>query len=158
MKSRPTQFGVRENTASSRQHAPRRVVGWSLPEPERRTVNECAEKQSAPQFAASMETFPEPLTEHGHGATGGKGTPPEGHQRRKRHLEGAETAPITARGLVGIHAAAEFLAVSVSTLYGWVWQRRIPFIKVGRAVRFDTADLQAFVEENRIHAKPARKL
>ncbi len=30
MKTRPTQFGVRENTASSRQHAPRRAVD-SLP-------------------------------------------------------------------------------------------------------------------------------
>jgi len=30
MKSRPTQFGVRENTASSRQHAPRRAVDSHL--------------------------------------------------------------------------------------------------------------------------------
>jgi excisionase family DNA binding protein len=64
---------------------------------------------------------------------------------------------MTVNGLVGIHEAAQFLAVSVSTLYGWVWQRRIPFIKAGRAVRFDRSDLQGFVEANRIHARPARK-
>ncbi len=31
--------------------------------------------------------------------------------------------------LVNVSEAAQFLAVSPSTLYGWVWQRRIPFVK-----------------------------
>jgi excisionase family DNA binding protein len=34
--------------------------------------------------------------------------------------------------LVNVNEAAQFLAVSPSTLYGWFWQRRIPFVKVGR--------------------------
>ncbi len=55
--------------------------------------------------------------------------------------------------LVNVSEAAQFLAVSPSTLYGWVWQRRISFIKVGRAVRFDMADLELFVAENRIRAR-----
>jgi len=68
------------------------------------------------------------------------------------------TSETTIKSLVNIHEAAHFLAVSVSTLYGWVWQRRISFVKVGRAVRFDLSDLQRFVEENRIRARVARKL
>jgi excisionase family DNA binding protein len=59
--------------------------------------------------------------------------------------------------LVSVGEAAKFLAVSVSTLYGWVWQRRISFVKLGRSVRFDMADLKRFVEENRIHARTERK-
>jgi excisionase family DNA binding protein len=55
--------------------------------------------------------------------------------------------------LVNVNEAAQFLAVSPSTLYGWVWQRRIAYIKVGRAVRFDMADLERFVAENRIRAR-----
>jgi len=55
--------------------------------------------------------------------------------------------------LVNIAEAARFLAVSPSTLYGWVWQRRISFVKVGRAVRFDMADLERFVAQNRIQAR-----
>jgi excisionase family DNA binding protein len=47
--------------------------------------------------------------------------------------------------LVPIREAAVFLSVSVSTLYGWVWQRRIPFVKIGRALRFDLWDLEAFI-------------
>jgi excisionase family DNA binding protein len=51
--------------------------------------------------------------------------------------------------LVTVREAADYLSVSVSTLYGWVWQRRIPFVKVGRALRFDVDDLRKFVEGNK---------
>jgi excisionase family DNA binding protein len=54
----------------------------------------------------------------------------------------------TAR-LVDVQAAASYLAVSVSTLYGWVWQRRVPFVKCGRALRFDLADLDNFIAANK---------
>jgi excisionase family DNA binding protein len=57
--------------------------------------------------------------------------------------------------LVNVNEAAQFLAVSPSTLYGWVWQRRIPFVKVGRAVRFDMADLERFISQNRVRAREA---
>jgi excisionase family DNA binding protein len=52
-----------------------------------------------------------------------------------------------------IHEAARYLAISVSTLYGWVWQRRIAFVKVGRALRFDPLDLVAFIEANKQRPK-----
>lgn len=55
--------------------------------------------------------------------------------------------------LVNVHEAARFLTVSPSTLYGWVWQRRIPFVKIGRAVRFDMADLERFIAQNRTRAR-----
>jgi excisionase family DNA binding protein len=53
------------------------------------------------------------------------------------------------RQLLTVQEAAFFLNVSVSTLYGWVWQRRIPFVKVGRALRFQLADIERFVQANR---------
>jgi excisionase family DNA binding protein len=55
--------------------------------------------------------------------------------------------------LMTVNDAARHLAVSVSTLYGWVYQRRIPFVKVGRALRFEVADLDAFIQRNRIQAR-----
>jgi excisionase family DNA binding protein len=64
-----------------------------------------------------------------------------------------QATTIRATQLVNVNEAAQFLAVSPSTLYGWVWQRRIPFVKVGRAVRFDMADLERFVTQNRIEAR-----
>jgi excisionase family DNA binding protein len=56
--------------------------------------------------------------------------------------------------LLNVADAARFLAVSPSTLYGWVWQRRIPFVKLGSAVRFDKADLQEYVDRNKVHPRP----
>lgn len=52
-------------------------------------------------------------------------------------------------GLITVQDAAKFLAVSTSTLYGWVYQRRIPFVKVGRALRFELVELQKFIQSNR---------
>jgi len=58
--------------------------------------------------------------------------------------------------LVNIAEAARVLSVSVSTLYGWVWQRKIAFVKVGRAVRFEMSDLQEFIQQRRV--QPRRNL
>jgi excisionase family DNA binding protein len=52
-------------------------------------------------------------------------------------------------GLMTVQDAAKFLAVSTSTLYGWVYLRRIPFVKVGRSLRFEPAELQKFIQSNR---------
>jgi excisionase family DNA binding protein len=60
---------------------------------------------------------------------------------------GSETN--TVPRLFTVNDAARYLAVSVSTLYGWVYQRRIPFVKVGRALRFEKAELDNFVDRNR---------
>jgi excisionase family DNA binding protein len=56
-------------------------------------------------------------------------------------------------GLITVQEAAKFLAVSTSTLYGWVYLRRIPFVKVGRALRFELPELQKFVQSNRFPAR-----
>jgi excisionase family DNA binding protein len=55
--------------------------------------------------------------------------------------------------LVNIREAAQILSISTSTLYSWVWQRRISFVKVGRAVRFRSADLDRFIAANRFEAR-----
>ena len=55
--------------------------------------------------------------------------------------------------LLTIREAAGALKVSSSTLYGWVWQRRIPFVKVGRALRFERADLEKFIQSHRFEAR-----
>lgn len=55
--------------------------------------------------------------------------------------------------LMTVQDAAKFLSISVSTLYGWAWQRRIPFVKVGRALRFVRADLEKFVVSHRFEAR-----
>lgn len=60
------------------------------------------------------------------------------------------------RRLVTIQEASKFLSVSVSTLYGWDWQRRIPFVKLGRSLRFDIGDLEKFIETNKRKPRETR--
>lgn len=57
--------------------------------------------------------------------------------------------------LLTVQDAARYLAISKSTLYGWVWQRRIPFVKVGRALRFELVELRKFIQANRVQARPS---
>jgi hypothetical protein len=72
MKSRPTQLGVRENTASSRQHASRLAVSPSPSESERPSVNTLEDKQSSAHVFPTAERFNLSLTEPECGATGGE--------------------------------------------------------------------------------------
>ena len=52
--------------------------------------------------------------------------------------------------LMDIHAVAEKLGVSVNTVYAWIHQRRIPFIKVGRLVKFDERDIDKWIGEQKV--------
>ena len=61
--------------------------------------------------------------------------------------------PTSEISLMTVREAADFLSISVSTLYGWAWQRRIPFVKVGRALRFERRDLEKFIQSHRVEAR-----
>lgn len=52
--------------------------------------------------------------------------------------------------LINEHEAAGYLAVRVATLRRWRWAGKGPrFCKIGGAVRYDPADLEAFIEAGR---------
>jgi excisionase family DNA binding protein len=52
--------------------------------------------------------------------------------------------------LLRVEEVAEFLKVSVNTIYGWVYQKRIPHKKIGRLLRFDEKEIEKWVEENSV--------
>lgn len=52
--------------------------------------------------------------------------------------------------LIDIKEASEYLDLTVNTLYTWVSQRKIPYIKVGRLTKFDLRDIDRFIEENKV--------
>jgi excisionase family DNA binding protein len=55
--------------------------------------------------------------------------------------------------LLNIKQAARFLGTTDKTLYTKIWRREIPFIKLGRSVRFDVRDLEALIERSRVRAE-----
>ena len=47
------------------------------------------------------------------------------------------------RGLISANEIAELLGIECQTVYLWVRQKRIPFYRVGRLVKFDEAEVLA---------------
>ncbi len=60
------------------------------------------------------------------------------------------------RRLVNIKEAATYIGLKVSTLYGWVSEKKIPHVKIGDRVLFDIADLDAFIEKSKV--KPVKEV
>ncbi len=53
-------------------------------------------------------------------------------------------------GLVNEHEAARLLGLSVKTLRRWRWAGKGPnFVKIGSAVRYEPAELQALIDAGR---------
>ena len=51
--------------------------------------------------------------------------------------------------LVNAGEAARLLGVSPRTLWGWTKDRLIKVVKIGRVVRYDLRDLQAFIDSQK---------
>jgi excisionase family DNA binding protein len=56
------------------------------------------------------------------------------------------------RELLTAKEAAEFLCMSENTIRQWIWQRRLPVVRLGRAVRLPREDLRRLIERNREEA------
>ncbi len=62
-------------------------------------------------------------------------------QERVRSNEGV------GKRLLNVRETAQYLGLSVDTVYKKARLRELPYVKVGRALRFDIEALQRFVEE-----------
>jgi excisionase family DNA binding protein len=126
MKSRPIQFGVREDIAPSRQHDSRVTKSLS-------SCTNCPKSQ----FLSSHPS----LTSEEHQAT---------TSDRPQYAASGNAA--TDAEEVRIHdipltvkEAAKFLGVSPQTVYLWVERKQIPHLRVmGRNIRFLKPDLDSF--------------
>jgi excisionase family DNA binding protein len=58
--------------------------------------------------------------------------------------------PAKGARLLTVPQAAEYLGTTPATLYTKVWRREIPFIKLGRSIRFDVRDLDELIEMSRV--------
>jgi len=57
------------------------------------------------------------------------------------------------RRLVSVEEVAYMLGMSKNTIYCWVSQRRIPFVKCGRSTRFDLQEIDNWIKENSFKEK-----
>ena len=56
--------------------------------------------------------------------------------------------------LVGIREVAEYLGISVNTLYSWVWQGKIGCYKLGRRVKFSLNEIEQFLQKHKREPNP----
>ena len=59
----------------------------------------------------------------------------------------------TSGRLLQTDAAAAYLGIARRTLQELVQNRKVSFIKIGRSIRFDPADLDTFIESRRVRAR-----
>ena len=52
--------------------------------------------------------------------------------------------------LLSVKEISGHLKVKESTLYSWVSQSKIPFVKLNGLLRFDTDEIEAWVKENKV--------
>ena len=57
---------------------------------------------------------------------------------------------IAMRKLLSIQETADYLGISITTLYTWVCKRKIPFVKVGKLVKFEDRDLNKWIAKRRV--------
>jgi len=60
--------------------------------------------------------------------------------------------------LLTIQQAAQITGVSITTLYKWVSQRKIPYIKMGRLVKFDPLKLEEWIKQQTVMPMPERRI
>ena len=65
--------------------------------------------------------------------------------------------PVTIKSrLLDIHEVEQYLGLSPETLYKMVSQRRIPYVKVGRLLRFDLAKIDQWIKQNTVMPMPQK--
>jgi excisionase family DNA binding protein len=70
----------------------------------------------------------------------------------------AEQRPPVPGDLLDVTQAAEHLGTPIRFIRRLIAERRIPFYKIGRYVRIDTADLDHFIQEGRIDPNESSSL
>ncbi len=56
------------------------------------------------------------------------------------------------RRLITLKEASEYLGISVNTLYSWVSQKKIDYVKIGRLTKFDLKVLDRYIDNNTVEA------
>lgn len=133
MKSRPNQSGARENTASSRQHAPRLAVDTPS-NPTCIDVGSPEAQWASPQIDSS-------------------GTVRNTTSHAAPQLAATDVERTDESRLLTIYQVAELLQVPVS----WVYEHtrgscadRIPGFRLGKYWRFGQADTRAWIRHRRV--------
>ena len=147
MKSRPIQFGVRENTASPRQHAPRfaenvRSNAISIEEENSEVAEDSLLADSFPQRSKSRLHATSQ-----HAATDGEGRARAEHSAQASTLKPPQESKPAFATLIGSPAAAKLLGnIHVKTLQRYARTGSLPGYQIGGHWYFRVSELDAWLQ------------
>ena len=75
----------------------------------------------------------------------------------ERQVEKIRVQEGVPKGLLTVAEAAERLRISEYTLRGWISQRRIPYVKIGRRTLFNPADLDTLIKDSTVEPRKPRE-
>jgi len=55
--------------------------------------------------------------------------------------------------LLSVKEAAEMLNISIHTVRAWLFQRRLPFVRLGRRIGLRSDDIDSFITKNYVEAQ-----
>jgi excisionase family DNA binding protein len=61
------------------------------------------------------------------------------------------------RKFLTVKEVSEYIGIATDTIYTMVNQRRIPYVKVGRLVKFDQAALDAWLKQHTVMPMPPKR-
>ena len=70
--------------------------------------------------------------------------------KQKDSLPETDKAVSLCPTLISIDELASILRIRKGTIYNWVYRRKIPYVKVGRLVRFDLNEIAKYLDGCRI--------
>ena len=65
--------------------------------------------------------------------------------------------PVVNQRLLDVNQASKYLGVTPESLYQMVHRRTVPYVKMGKALRFDLERLNEFIELNAVNVIDYRK-
>ena len=153
MKASSTQFGMRENPASPRQHDSRAAMR-SVRGPSTRPPTMEDDPRSLSEEISCHSSVRSPSNAAHTAATGEEGTAslrrelrfsPPTVNRRTAVVISSDAAARVDEFPLAVRDAAKFLGVSPQTVYHWVERKQIPHLRVvSRNIRFLKSDLETF--------------
>ena len=51
---------------------------------------------------------------------------------------------------LGIREMSEYMGVKENTLYAWVYQKKIPYLKIGKLVKFDLQKIEGWLQQRTV--------
>ncbi len=51
---------------------------------------------------------------------------------------------------LGIEELSQYLGLTKGTLYVWVCQRRLPYLKIGKLLKFDIIEINQWLKDKRV--------